>query len=308
MKLLRIGPAGNERLAVLAPDDSGAEQLWDAAAALPEAGAVLSLSVLARIRATLAANELPLLDASVAAEARIGSPIPRPGNIICVGMNYAAHAAESGAAPPEIPVLFLKPPNTAAGPYDAAPIPPLAGKYDWEVELGVVIGAPLSYATDSDQAMAAVAGYLVANDLSEREYQIPGAAGQWTKGKSLPASTPLGPWLVPADEVDVGKLRLRSWVNGELRQDSNTADMIFDVPTLVHHVSQYMLLEPGDLILTGTPEGVALSGRFPYLAPGDVVEMEIEELGRMGQEFYRAGAVPPRSTPAASLIAEKEQK
>jgi 2-keto-4-pentenoate hydratase/2-oxohepta-3-ene-1,7-dioic acid hydratase in catechol pathway len=127
----------------------------------------------------------------------------------------------------------------------------------------------------------------VANDLSEREYQLPGAAGQWTKGKSLPKSTPLGPWLVPADEVDAGTLRLRSWVNGEERQDSNTADLIFDVATVVHHVSQYMLLEPGDVILTGTPEGVALSGRYPYLQEGDVVDLAIAGLGRQRQTYVR---------------------
>lgn len=288
MKLLRIGPSGDERLAVLAPDSLGAEQLWDASAVLTDGEVPFSDSALARIRAALAAGSLPQIAPDVAR--RIGSPIPRPGNIVCVGMNYAAHAAESGALPPDIPVLFLKPANTAAGPYDAAPIPPLARKYDWEVELGVLIGSPLSYAASPTQAMSAVAGYLVANDLSEREYQIPGAAGQWTKGKSLPGSTPLGPWWVPTGDLDVGNARLRSWVNGEPRQDSNTADMIFDVPTLVHHVSQYMLLEPGDVILTGTPEGVGLSGRFPYLQAGDVVEMEIEGLGKMRQEFYRAEA------------------
>jgi len=289
MKLLRIGPPGDESWAVLAPDRSGAERLWAASTVLADGEPAFTPAALARIRAALADGTLPQ-SASDPAVVRLGSPIPRPGSIVCVGMNYVAHAAESGARPPQIPVLFLKPANTAAGPFDAAPIPPLAQKYDWEVELGVVIGSPLSYAASTDEAMAAVAGYLVANDLSEREYQIPGEAGQWTKGKSLPASTPLGPWFVPADELDVGNLRLRSWVNGEPRQDSNTADMIFDVPTLVHHASQYMSLEPGDVVLTGTPEGVALSGRFPYLQTGDVVEMEIEGLGRMRQEFYRAGS------------------
>jgi 2-keto-4-pentenoate hydratase/2-oxohepta-3-ene-1,7-dioic acid hydratase in catechol pathway len=186
-------------------------------------------------------------------------------------------------------VVFHNPTNTVAGPFDPAPIPPLSAKYDWEVELGVVIGREASYLASVEEAADVVAGYLIANDLSEREYQLPGAAGQWTKGKSLPKSTPLGPWLVPAAELDANKLRLRSWVNGAPRQDSSTADLIFDVPTLVHHLSQYMVLEPGDVILTGTPEGVALSGRFPYLQDGDVVELEITGLGRQRQKFFRAG-------------------
>ena len=224
-----------------------------------------------------------------AAELRIGSPIARPNNVICIGMNYAAHAAESGALPPEIPVVFLKPNNTVAGPFDAAPIPPLAAKYDWEVELGVVIGREVSYLSTLEEAADAVAGYVIANDLSEREYQIPGAAGQWTKGKSLPKSTPLGPWFVPKEDTDANNLQLKSWVNGQPRQDSNTADLIFDVPTIVHHLSQYMVLEAGDVVLTGTPEGVALSGRFPYIQDGDVVEIEIAGLGRQRQEFFRAG-------------------
>jgi 2-keto-4-pentenoate hydratase/2-oxohepta-3-ene-1,7-dioic acid hydratase in catechol pathway len=205
-------------------------------------------------------------------------------------MNYAAHAAESGSAPPQIPVVFLKPANTVAGPFDAAPIPPFSAKYDWEVELGVVVGREASYLSSIEDAEKCIAGYLTANDLSERAYQLPGAAGQWTKGKSLPSSTPLGPWLVPADELDGGSLRLRSWVNGQPRQDSSTSDLIFGIATLVHHLSQYMLLEPGDVILTGTPEGVALSGRFPFIQPGDVVELEIDGLGRQRQEFYRAAA------------------
>jgi 2-keto-4-pentenoate hydratase/2-oxohepta-3-ene-1,7-dioic acid hydratase in catechol pathway len=154
-----------------------------------------------------------------------------------------------------------------------------------------------------EEAAGHIAGYVVANDLSERDYQLPGAAGQWTKGKSLPGSSPLGPWLVPADQVDAGNLRLRTWVNGEIRQDSNTADMIFDPATVVHHLSQYMVLEPGDVILTGTPEGVALSGRFPFLQPGDVVELEVEGLGRQRQEFYRASASGAAGAGAAAVPA-----
>ncbi|MGX9899388.1 fumarylacetoacetate hydrolase family protein [Arthrobacter sp. SA17] len=288
IKLARLGERGKEEPAVVTTDASGDEKYFSLAPLTRDVdGDFLANEGISRTRQALAAGTLPEVSA---AGLRIGAPVARPGAIVCIGMNYAAHAAESGAAPPEIPVVFLKPSNTISGPFDTAPIPPLSEKYDWEVELGVVIGREASYLADPAEAMDYVAGYVVANDLSEREYQLPGAAGQWTKGKSLPASTPLGPWLVPADEIDPGRLRLRSLVNGDVRQDSSTADLIFDVATLVHHVSQYMLLEPGDVILTGTPEGVALSGRFPYIQPGDVVELDIEGLGRQRQEFYRQGA------------------
>lgn len=288
IKLARLGERGKEEPAVVTTDANGDEKYFSLTPLTRDVdGVFLANEGISRTRQALAAGTLPELSAS---GVRIGAPVARPGAIVCIGMNYAAHAAESGAAPPEIPVVFLKPTNTISGPFDAAPIPPSSEKYDWEVELGVVIGREASYLADPAEAMDYVAGYVVANDLSERDYQLPGAAGQWTKGKSLPASTPLGPWLVPADEIDPGRLRLRSLVNGDVRQDSSTADLIFDVATLVHHVSQYMLLEPGDVILTGTPEGVALSGRFPYLQPGDVVELDIEGLGRQRQEFYRQGA------------------
>ena len=228
--------------------------------------------------------------------------------MVAIGLNYTAHAAESGATPPEVPVVFLKPTNTIAGPFDAAPIPPSSEKYDWEVELAIVIGREASYLSSVSEAEGCIAGYAVANDLSERDYQIPGAAGQWTKGKSLPGSTPLGPWLVPAADVDAGSLRLQTLVNGEPRQDSNTSDMIFDPATIVHHLSQYMVLEPGDVIITGTPEGVALSGRFPFIQPGDVVELEIEGLGRQRQEYFRAQAgsapVPRRPSPSPAPTPE----
>jgi len=288
VKFARIGPAGYEQPAVIAQDADGVDQYFSLAALTADIdGGFIASGGMARTREALESGELPAISAK---GLRMGAPIARPGSVVCIGMNYAAHAAESGSVPPEIPVVFLKPSNTVAGPFDAAPIPPSSEKYDWEVELGIVVGKEATYLSSAEDAMECIAGYLVANDLSERDYQLPGAAGQWTKGKSLPSSTPLGPWLVPADELAAGALRLRSWVNGEPRQDSNTADLIFDASTLVHHVSQYMLLEPGDVILTGTPEGVALSGSFPYIQPGDVVELEIEGLGRQRQEFYRAAA------------------
>ncbi|XAS67613.1 fumarylacetoacetate hydrolase family protein [Micrococcaceae bacterium Sec5.7] len=286
VKFARLGAAGEERPVVMTHEVGGVEKLFSLAPLTRDIdGRFLASGGIARTRAALNAGSLPTVSGD---GVRIGSPVARPGAVVCIGMNYAAHAAESGAEPPTIPVVFLKPSNTVSGPFDPAPIPPLAEKYDWEVELGIVIGKEATYLPSTEEAAECIAGYVLANDLSERDYQLPGAAGQWTKGKSLPASTPLGPWLVPADELDAEKLRLRSWVNGDARQDSNTADLIFDAAAVVHHVSQYMLLEPGDVILTGTPEGVALSGRFPYIQPGDVVELEIEGLGRQRQEFYRA--------------------
>ena len=302
MKIARLGAAGHEIPVAYAPVEGGDEAAYDASSITADIdGAFLAADGVARLRSALASGALPVLPG--AAGLRIGAPVARPNSVVCIGMNYAAHAAESGSAAPETPVVFLKPNNTVAGPYDDAPIPPGSRKYDWEVELGIVIGSEASYLGSPADAMAVVAGYLVANDLSEREYQLPGAAGQWTKGKSLPKSTPLGPWLVPADEVDAGNLRLRSWVNGEERQDSNTADLIFDVATVVHHVSQYMLLEPGDVILTGTPEGVALSGRFPFLQEGDVVDLAIEGLGRQRQTFVRTG---PQRSPAAAASSSRD--
>jgi 2-keto-4-pentenoate hydratase/2-oxohepta-3-ene-1,7-dioic acid hydratase in catechol pathway len=237
----------------------------------------------ARIDAARAADELPVLED--AAAMRIGAPIARPSAVICIGQNYAAHARESGSEPPTVPIMFLKTPNTVVGPNDAVTIPRGSEKTDWEVELGIVIGARAAYLDSPDDADAHIAGYVTANDVSERAFQMEVSGGQWSKGKIAPGFNPTGPWLVTPDEVDVDDLRLRSWVNGDTRQDSNTDDMIFDVRVIVHHLSQYVTLEPGDLILTGTPQGVAFGGRFPYLRAGDVVEIEIEGLGHQRQEF-----------------------
>ncbi|HAG57866.1 MAG TPA: hypothetical protein DCL83_00400 [Arthrobacter bacterium] len=232
--------------------------------------------------AALAAGTLPDVTSG---DVRYGAPVVRPSAVVCVGLNYAAHAAESGAQPPEHPVIFLKTPNTVGGPDDAVSIPRGSTKTDWEVELGIVIGKRASYLDSPESARDHIGGFVVVDDLSERDFQLNVSGGQWSKGKSSPGFCPTGPYLVTPDEVDASNLRLRSWVNGEIRQDSSTADMIFDVENIVWNLSQYMALEPGDLICTGTPEGVALSGRFPYLKAGDVVEIEIEGLGRQRHEF-----------------------
>lgn len=282
MKFLRLGAPGAEQPAVLAasPEEGpgGPERAYSLLPLTEDIdGAFLAHDGAARVRAALAAGELPTIDT---AGLRIGTPVARPRAVIGIGLNYADHAAEAGAAIPEEPVVFLKPTSTLAGPFDPAPVPAGSAEYDWEAELAIVVGRNAHRLTTPTEAEGCIAGYTVANDLSERARQLRGGAGQWTKGKSSPGSTPLGPWLVPADEVDPGALRVRSWVNGDPRQDGETADLIFSPAQIVHHVSQFMLLEAGDVILTGTPAGVAMSGRFPFLAAGDTVEVEVEGLGR----------------------------
>jgi 2,4-diketo-3-deoxy-L-fuconate hydrolase len=279
MKLARLGPVGSERPVVV--HDGRTFDLSGVTADVD--GAFLASDGVQRARRALAEGTLPEVEA--AGRLRIGSPVARPSAVLCVGMNYAAHAAESGSAPPEVPIIFLKTPNTVAGPDDPVTIPRGSTRTDWEVELGVVLGRRASYLGSPAESLDHVAGFVVANDVSEREFQLEVSGGQWSKGKCAPGFNPTGPWLVTPDEVDHHGLRLRSWVNGEPRQDSSTADMVFDVEYLVWHLSQYVALEPGDLLLTGTPQGVALSGRFAYLRPGDVVEVEIEGLGRQRQEM-----------------------
>ncbi|MGP9642562.1 MULTISPECIES: fumarylacetoacetate hydrolase family protein [unclassified Halomonas] len=218
---------------------------------------------------------------------RYGSPVATTSAVICIGQNYAAHAAESGAEPPKSPIVFLKTPNTIAGPNDTVTIARGSLKTDWEVELGIIIGSTAAYCDSLEDAAQHIGGYVLANDLSERSFQLEISGGQWSKGKCSPGYMPLGPWTVTADEFNPADVRLRSWVNGESRQDSRTADMIFSCAEIVRDLSQYMQLEPGDVISTGTPQGVAVSGRFAYLKSGDVVEVEIEGLGRQRQT-YRA--------------------
>ncbi|MDD9151793.1 fumarylacetoacetate hydrolase family protein [Plantibacter flavus] len=296
MRFARLGPADGETPVVFAGDTA-----YDLRSITPDIdGAFLAGGGVDQVRAALESGALPVLDG--ADELRIGAPIARPSAVVCIGMNYAAHAAESGSAPPEIPIMFLKTPNTVVGPNDDVRIPRGSTKTDWEVELGVVIGERTSYLDSPEDALGRIAGFVTANDVSERDFQMAASGGQWSKGKCAPGFNPTGPWLVTPDEVDAGALRLRSWVNGEPRQDSSTADLIFDVATVIWHLSQYLQLEPGDLVLTGTPEGVALSGRFPYLAPGDVCEVEIEGLGRQRQRFVDSvPGIAPSAKPAEAL-------
>jgi len=284
MKLLRVGEPGREVPAVLSDDD----RILDLSGLTADLdGAFFGGDGIERARAALAAGELPELPG--AAGARIGPAVARPGKVVCIGLNYRDHAEETGAQIPPRPVVFLKASYTVVGPYDTVLIPRGSTRTDWEVELAVVIGREARYLAGPEDAWAHVAGYAISNDVSEREFQLE-QSHQWDLGKSCETFNPLGPYLVTADEVgDPGKLGLRLSVNGTPRQNGSTANMIFDVPYLVWYLSQYMVLEPGDVINTGTPAGVALGlADKPYLRAGDVVELEIDGLGRARQEFAAA--------------------
>jgi 2,4-didehydro-3-deoxy-L-rhamnonate hydrolase len=215
---------------------------------------------------------------------RVGAPIARPHQIICVGLNFSDHAQETGQSVPLEPILFTKSPNTLVGPYDNVRIPRGATKPDWEVELGIVIGKRASYLPSIEQAGEHIAGWVVVNDVSERAFQME-RGGQWLKGKSCETFTPCGPWLVTTDEVpDVLSLDMWLEVNGVRRQDGSTKTMIFDPYFIVHYISQFLVLEPGDLIPTGTPPGVGMGFNPPvWLRPGDVIELGISALGSQQQ-------------------------
>lgn len=282
MKLARIGPAGAERPAV--QDESGA---WrDLSNVLGDLdGTVLSGDLDTTVGRALSAGDLPVIDGS----ARFGPPLARIGKIVCVGLNYRDHAAETGAAVPSEPVLFMKAPDTVVGPDDEVLVPRASSKTDWEVELAVVIGRKAAYLESPASAAEHIAGYAISHDVSEREFQIE-RGGQWDKGKNCATFNPFGPWLVTPDEVaDPQALTLRLWVNGELKQDGKTSDMVYGAHFLVHYISQFMTLYPGDVINTGTPAGVGLGvPGTPYLKAGDVVELEIDGLGRQRQTFGAA--------------------
>lgn len=285
MKLLRVGPAGEERPALL--DES--DVLRDLSGIVRDVdGALLAdASALARVRDAAGAGELPALDQS---GLRVGPPLARIGKVACIGLNYHDHARETGGAIPEEPILFMKAPDTVVGPHDDVLVPRGSEKTDWEVELAIVIGRTARYLSSDEEALAAVAGYAVSNDVSERAFQLE-RGGQWDKGKNCETFNPLGPWLVTADEVaDPQALGLRLWVNGELKQDGTTAEQIFPVAEVVRYLSGFMTLRPGDVINTGTPAGVAMGAPEPkpYLRAGDVVELEIDGLGRQRQELRDA--------------------
>ncbi|MEH3092852.1 MAG: fumarylacetoacetate hydrolase family protein [Agrobacterium cavarae] len=280
MKLLRYGPAGAEKPALVAKDGS----IRDLSGVIADFnGEVLSNAGLARLAAI---DPATLPEVSVA---RIGSCVPRPGKFICVGLNYADHAKETGKAPPDEPILFMKATSAVVGPNDDVEIPCGSTKADWEVELGVVIGTRAKYVSKAD-ALNHVAGYCVVNDVSERAFQSE-RGGQWTKGKSHDTFGPIGPWLVTRDEVaDPQNLALWLDVDGIRRQTGNTNTMIFGVAHLVSYISQFMTLEPGDVIATGTPPGVGM-GIKPdpvFLKTGQVMTLGIEGLGEQRQQTVEA--------------------
>ncbi|MDQ0614009.1 2,4-diketo-3-deoxy-L-fuconate hydrolase [Microbacterium sp. W4I4] len=276
MKLIRIGALGNERPAALI-DPQHYVDLGDVVEDFDgDFFAHDSLDSLAEVvRVRIAAAEVRKLG-----NQRLGSPIARPHQIICVGLNYVDHAAETGQAVPAEPILFSKSPNTAVGPYDDVRLPRGATKTDWEVELGIIIGARTSYLESDDDARESIAGWVLVNDVSERAFQLE-RGGQWLKGKSSETFNPIGPWLATKDEIpDASMLDMRLDVNGVRRQTGNTSTMIFDPYFIVRYVSQFMVLEPGDLINTGTPPGVGMGWNPPiWLKPGDVMELEISGLG-----------------------------
>ncbi|MER8183712.1 fumarylacetoacetate hydrolase family protein [Kitasatospora sp. NPDC094015] len=283
MKLLRVGPVGAERPVVLGRDGA-AYDLSGRAADID--GAFLAGLDRAELEAAVEAGELPRVDL---AGQRLGAPVARPGKVVGIGLNYRDHAAEAGAQLPEEPVVFLKPSNTVVGPEDEVLVPRGSEKTDYEVELAVVIGHPARYLESHQEAAGVIAGYAAVNDVTERAFQFE-RGGQWDKGKSAETFTPLGPWLVTPDEVgDPQALGLRLWVNGQLRQDGNTAEMVFPVLEIVRYLSHFMVLEPGDVIITGTPAGVTLGHPgTPFLRPSDVVELEVEGLGRQRQVLGKA--------------------
>ncbi|WP_323771305.1 fumarylacetoacetate hydrolase family protein [Antarctobacter sp.] len=280
MKLLRFGPAGSEKPGML--DSDG--QVRDLSGHVTDfAGESVSLEALDRLRAIDPAS-LPV----VADPGRIGSCVASVPNFFCIGLNYAKHAAETGAEPPKEPIIFSKATSALSGPFDPVVIPRNSVKGDWEVELGVVIGKTASYVSEAE-ALSYVAGYCVINDVSEREFQIE-KGGQWIKGKSAPTFGPTGPWLVTADEVtDPQNLKVSLDLNGETVQDSDTSDMIFGVAEIISYMSQFMELQPGDIIATGTPSGVGM-GMKPqrFLRPGDEMVVRVEGLGEQRQTTVAA--------------------
>jgi 2-keto-4-pentenoate hydratase/2-oxohepta-3-ene-1,7-dioic acid hydratase in catechol pathway len=280
MKLIRIGAAGAEKPASLVADGTYVD-LSDVVRDFDEqffgSGGIDRVRGLVTERA--AAGEVHEID-----DQRLGAPFARPHQILCIGLNYSDHAAETGQPVPDEPILFTKSPNTLIGPADDVRIPRGATKPDWEVELGIVIGRRTSYLDSVEQARDAIAGYCVVNDVSERAFQME-RGGQWSKGKSCETFNPAGPWLVTPDEID-DVLALDMWldVSGVRRQTGTTATMIFDPYFLVHYLSQFLVLEPGDLINTGTPPGVGLGFKPPvWLEPGDVMELGITGLGTQRQ-------------------------
>lgn len=275
MKLVRYGQPGQEKPGLI----DAAGKIRDISGIVPDlSGAHLGPDSIAKIAAAKA-DQLPLVEGNP----RLGPCVAKPGNFVAIGLNYSDHAAEAGAKVPPEPVLFNKAPNCIVGANDDIMFPRDSVKLDWEAEIAFVIGKTASYVSEAD-APKHIAGYFICNDVSEREFQIE-RSGQWTKGKSAPTFGPIGPWLVTADEIkDVGNLAIWLEVNGQRQQSSNTKNLVFNCNSVVSWVSRYMTLDPGDIITTGTPAGVALGRKPPnWLKAGDVVTLGIQGLGEQRQ-------------------------
>ena len=281
MRFVRVGDPGHERPGVLVTDDA----FRDLSPITPDIDHAFTAAL---ADGAVSAADIDTLAVEPLAGRRLGPPIVRPGKIVCIGLNYADHAAESGMPEPSEPVVFFKAPNTLVGPTDDVRIPRGSTKTDWEVELGVVIGRECRYLELPADFERHIAGYCVSNDVSEREFQLE-RGGQWVKGKSCETFNPCGPWLVTPDDVTPSRLDLWLDVNGTAMQRGSTATMIFDVAHIVWYLSQFMVLEPGDLINTGTPPGVGMGRKPPrFLQPDDVVELGIDGLGTQRQRLVAA--------------------
>jgi 2,4-diketo-3-deoxy-L-fuconate hydrolase len=280
MQLMRIGPVGSERPVVKVGEDLCVE-VGDL---VGDFDGTYFAGGHDRLREAVA-ERVATGDTRPLGGERIGAPFARPHQILCIGLNYRDHAAETGQAVPDEPILFTKPPNTLVGPADPIRQPRGSDKLDWEVELGIVIGSRTSYLDSPADAAAAIAGFVLVNDVSERSFQLE-RGGQWSKGKSAETFNPAGPWLATPDEIkDVSELGMWLDVNGVRRQTGSTRTMVFDPYVIVHYLSQFLVLEPGDLINTGTPPGVGMGLKPPvWLRPGDVVELGIDGLGRQRSE------------------------
>lgn len=285
MKLVRVGAPGVEKSGVLADED----HFYDISAMGDLGEDFFNRYTMADIASYIRSLQEKGVEPQSLQGKRLGAPVSRPHQIICIGLNYADHAAETGAEIPSEPIIFTKSPNTLIGPNDDVRIPKKSQKTDWEVELAIVIGKQCRYLKDEKEALDHIAGYMISNDVSEREFQIE-RQGQWSKGKSSETFNPAGPWLVTPDEVkDPTNLSMQLLVNGETMQRSSTNQMVYKPAFLVHYLSQFMVLEPGDIINTGTPPGVGMGQKPPrYLKPGDVMQLEIEGLGRQRQSAVTA--------------------
>lgn len=281
MRIARIGGAGHERPAVI----EGARAIFVDSIITDWNRAELENDALARVKQA----DLSKLPSETFGSQRVGAPIEKPTKVVCVGLNYVGHIKETNSPTPSEPIIFMKAPDTVIGPNDDIVIPPKSEATDYEVELAIIIGKRALYLDSPEQSRAHILGYSISQDISERHWQLE-RAGQWVKGKSFPTFNPIGPVIVTVDEIDGSQLRLWCSVNGEMRQDSNTNDLLFGIDHIVWYISQFMELHPGDIINTGTPFGVGLGFKPPrYLSVGDTIRTGIEGIGEIESRMVEYG-------------------